>query len=546
MDEQLKQLQTSIRQLGTWRLAMAMLALILLFRKKLIFLVFVLIFIMLAFRQAHFKEKYNYLKAKKALLEKIALRQDERWMAEKAIEMPDAPHYLYDLDVFGKAGLATFLNFTATESAKTALVKRLSTPLKPEEICKTQVAIKELSEHEVSLDELIGQSLLGKKEQKEYHKEDFQAIKPLPAYLRGGIYLYPLIWLMPMILWQLKGLVFGILAGLFFTYCHFPLWQKAFEMMQKRVDGQKACKKLAPPIIQAHFESDLLKRKQDEIKRLYEKSSYLESMNQLLKCRYNPFLHFVLEGVVCYEGWVYLWLEKQGDMSCELQDALGDFGALCSLAQWLRIKKDTVFPTFSQHLAAFDIKHPLINHAVGASFSFDHDAVIITGSNMSGKTTFMRSIGLNLVLFYCGLSVEATSFEAPYLKIYTSMRVADRMQEGISTFYGELLRIKEMVSAAKQNEAAIFLIDEIFKGTNLKERIMGAKAVIEKLHYEQSFLFVSTHDEQLTHHEHLTLTNIHFEEYYQDDKVYFDYLLKNGSASTGNAAFLMKMTGIIE
>ena len=184
--------------------------------------------------------------------------------------------------------------------------------------------------------------------------------------------------------------------------------------------------------------------------------------------------------------------------------------------------------------------------AVGADFKFEGGTVVITGSNMAGKTTFMRNIGLNLVLFYCGLPVTAKHFEAPLLKIHTSMRVADRTQEGVSTFYGELLRIKEMVKASETKVPSLYLIDEIFKGTNLKDRIIGAKATIERLNAPYNFLFVSTHDEALTVHESVTIENIHFSEYYENNQIHFDYLLKKGIARTTNAIYLMKMIGLLE
>ena len=132
------------------------------------------------------------------------------------------------------------------------------------------------------------------------------------------------------------------------------------------------------------------------------------------------------------------------------------------------------------------------------------------------------------------------------MDLYTSMRVADRTQEGVSTFYGELLRIKAMIACANQRQPALFLIDEIFKGTNLNDRIVGAKAVIKQLSYSGAFLFVSTHDEQLCHHDDVEITNIHFSEYYQEGKIYFDYLLKPGICQTTNAYFLMQMIGLLE
>ena len=138
---------------------------------------------------------------------------------------------------------------------------------------------------------------------------------------------------------------------------------------------------------------------------------------------------------------------------------------------------------------------------------------------MSGKTTFLRTIGINLVLAYAGGPVLADSFKCSLMKIYTSMRLEDDIS-GISTFYAELLRIKEIVEANHRGERMIALIDEIFKGTNSKDRIYGATETVKQLATPNIFTFITTHDFELCELEHqVPCTNYHFSEYYENNKI---------------------------
>lgn len=143
--------------------------------------------------------------------------------------------------------------------------------------------------------------------------------------------------------------------------------------------------------------------------------------------------------------------------------------------------------------------HPLIEEkrAVANSFDADNKTYIITGSNMSGKTTFLRTIGINMILFHAGAPLCAVSGSATSMNLYTSMRVQDNVSEGISTFYAEILRIKDMMLASEKKEKMLVLVDEIFKGTNSADRIVCAKTALEKLHLPWIITFVSTHDFEL-------------------------------------------------
>ncbi len=173
---------------------------------------------------------------------------------------------------------------------------------------------------------------------------------------------------------------------------------------------------------------------------------------------------------------------------------------------------------------------------------------IITGSNMSGKTTYMRTLASSLVLAYAGAPVCAKAFACSPMHIFTSIQVHDDQSQGISTFYAELLRIKQMVDFSKKQQPMFIAIDEIFKGTNSADRIIGAQEAIKRLTRPYAITLVSTHDFELCDLQspnEIPVTNYHFAEYYEDNKIKFDYKIKNGRCQTTNAQYLLKMAGIL-
>jgi len=193
--------------------------------------------------------------------------------------------------------------------------------------------------------------------------------------------------------------------------------------------------------------------------------------------------------------------------------------------------------------------HPLLVEAkrVCNHVEIDNDLGIITGSNMSGKTTLLRTVGINLVLAYAGTGTCAKKMECSIMEIFTSMRVTDDVNSGISTFYAELLRIKMIVDYSHQKENMIFLIDEIFRGTNSRDRIIGARNVIKNLHQKWIIGLISTHDLELCdleYEKNCKSKNYHFEENFIGDEMKFDYQLRLGRSTTTNAQYLMKMVGI--
>ena len=165
---------------------------------------------------------------------------------------------------------------------------------------------------------------------------------------------------------------------------------------------------------------------------------------------------------------------------------------------------------------------------------------------MSGKSTFLRTIGINLVLSYIGASVCAEKFECSLMKIFTCMRTSDNLENNISSFYAEILRIKMIVEEIKKNKKVFFLLDELFKGTNSIDRHVGAKTLIKQLGEQGASGLISTHDLELgdLQYEYSKIKNYHFQEYYVNNEIKFDYKIRDGVSTTKNALYLIKLAGI--
>lgn len=188
-----------------------------------------------------------------------------------------------------------------------------------------------------------------------------------------------------------------------------------------------------------------------------------------------------------------------------------------------------------------DMYHPLVKACVPNSIKMDK-GIILTGSNMSGKTTFMRTLGINQILKNAGGLVFAASYKAPSLNVLTSLRCNDMLEEGVSTFYAEILRMKKMNQAIKEGNT-LLLVDEIFKGTNQEERLTAALRVIDLFNEHKALFIISTHDNQLT--EANNIDNYHFNEEYIDNKIAFDYKIKKGICESKNALYLLKLADIL-
>lgn len=274
--------------------------------------------------------------------------------------------------------------------------------------------------------------------------------------------------------------------------------------------------------------------------------------------RRNFFFYFLANGLFVFDFAAGLlferWCRREGARLAPALAVWHECEVLLSLSTLAVTQARTVFPVFLEgeapRLTATALRNPLLpeESAVANDASLTAGTTIITGSNMSGKTTWLRTLGMNAVLAWAGAPVCAAAFSLSPLALYTSIRVDDNLAEGMSTFYAELLRIKEMVAAERTGRPLLLLIDEIFKGTNSADRITGARAALAHLTNAHSITLVSTHDFELCDLEvpGSRVRNAHFEEQYQDGRIAFDYRLRAGRCQTTNAVYLLRLVGILD
>lgn len=533
---------------------------------------FIYLFFFIAFVFIHNKIKKELI-YNQSLLEvyhEHVLRVENKWdtFQEDGTSFLDEKDYTsLDLDVFSSHSLFQMINIAFTYSGKKKLAQYLSNK-DFSQIIQKQAATKEISENIEFVIEMqtYGKMTHSKKETAIYdylhtindnhYKPFFKAIMILPiiavisvilAFLSIG---YPYTYIVAEVI-----IVFQLLLSFVLLQSHSQIFEP-ISIFDKSLRSYVSIFEL---IQKQDFKSIYLK---NIYQKLFNDSDVLNGVKELSKIaqrvsyRKNLFAFIILNGLGLYEIYVrnqYIrWLRKyQNDISGWF-DCLAELEALMSLSVLKIDQFDVELPKIYNQgelkLSFQNLRHPLIakDKVIGNDFTMNKPVCIVTGSNMSGKTTFMRTVGLNLILAYAGGFVFGKNMKCSAMSIYTSMRVKDNVEEGVSTFYGELLRIKSMIDFSDQQVPLICLIDEIFKGTNSLDRIAGAKATIERLSQPHVFTFLTTHDVELCQSQLIEVQNQHFEEYYDNQKIYFDYLIKDGKSQTTNGQFLLKQLGIMK
>lgn len=221
---------------------------------------------------------------------------------------------------------------------------------------------------------------------------------------------------------------------------------------------------------------------------------------------------------------------------------VGEIDTLLSIASLRYGLAKFCLPTISEaNFSAKNIYHPLIYNCVTNSIDVLNKSILLTGSNMSGKTSFIRTIGINMVT---GLTINtcfADSITIPRYRIYSAIRISDDLMNDKSYYFEEVLTIKEMIDRSTNGKDNLFLLDEVFKGTNTVERISAGKAVLSALSRKQNIVFVSTHDIELTDMLHEEYELYHFSEIVNEKNVDFDYKLKEGKLKNRNAIRILQI-----
>lgn len=276
--------------------------------------------------------------------------------------------------------------------------------------------------------------------------------------------------------------------------------------------------------------------------------------------RGNPMLWTITSAVLPWDVYVAILLDRRrqaiADRLPQWLDAWFEVEALSALANLAYLHPDYTFPVLVEEAggaAVFEarqIGHPLIPDCVRNDFTLDHlgELALVTGSNMSGKSTFLRTLGLNLCLAYAGGPVDAASLLTVPFRLFTCIRVADSVTDGISYFYAEVKRLKALLVALQADHPfpLCFLIDEIFRGTNNRERLIGSRSYLRVLAGQHGVGAISTHDLELVSLADTipAIHNCHFAETVADGRLLFDYTLRPGPCPTTNALTIMRMEGL--
>ncbi len=286
-------------------------------------------------------------------------------------------------------------------------------------------------------------------------------------------------------------------------------------------------------------------------------SQKLDTVLGFVGTQTNPILHFILNAMLPWTVTSVFFLErlrqKMGKDFPQCVTELSEFEVLGSLLIFDKYQTQT-YPVLrgAMNLQCVQVFHPLLyrNKAVANDFGFPHSKSLglLTGSNMSGKSTFLRTMGINQILANMGAPVFADSYQTVPMKVETCIEVSDSLRDGYSYFYAEVRRLRDILQTAATDTPVLYLIDEIFRGTNNRERQIGSRAVIQTLANEKTSLgFISTHDLELTVLEQSSpsVMNLHFrEDIDSSGKMVFHYHLNQGPCPTTNALRIMAAEGI--
>ena len=489
---------------------------------------------------------------------------------DKGEEFLDKKHkFSKDLDIFGKNSLFQWINTTNTIFGRNYLAKKLNLnmTLNKFNIEKEQEAIKELSNKREFTKNLFVHSYELKKNKRgnveellkwvKTEKNEGLTIKYIPYFFIASTTIFIFLALIGkmqatylLLVFAINYLVVKLLTRNLSEVIHLFIENKSKIVQYSNIlsfiqDEEFSSLRLK------ELKKKLQNNNLDCKKEMKKLKNIISWMGDSVGNAYYLIINVLFLSDIFILNNLEKWKSKNGDNLENWLEVMGEVEALVSLSNLAFENQSWTYPTItnSKVIIAKSIGHPILgDKAIVNDFVLDNDkkVALITGSNMSGKSTFLRTIGLNMVLAYLGLPTFSESFKCGIYNIYTCMRTEDNLEESISSFYAEILRVKLLIDAGKNGEEVFFLLDEIFKGTNSTDRHDGAKILIEQLVKSGAMGLVSTHDLELCDLEKTRkwLVNFNFQEYYENNKIKFDYKLRNGMSKTHNAKHLMKLAGI--
>ena len=512
----------------------------------------------------------------------------DRWLDRTADKLPaplpgspsaDPSHpYALDLDVFGESSVFQLLDDTRTAPGTSTLAAWLSSRAAPAEIAARQEAVRELSTRAMFREDLAALGVAGQTRGRSV--DLLMAWAEMPPVIDSSF---------DRLLVRAAFVLVPLTVGLFAVG---SIWGDAAPAILRRawyvpfviqlvvlflVGG-----KIAPMLGQAASKESPFGRYRDMFARIETEkfeSSRLQSLQKTLglgsrpasrelasferilgyvELRHSGLIHLLANVFLLWDVFCAAALERfrsrAGKNVRGWFAALGEIEALASMGAFAYEHPTYAYPVVEDGLPQFAVEglgHPLIpsGKRIGNSVELPGPghALLITGSNMSGKSTWLRSMGLSAVMAQAGAPVCATKMRMTPLSVRTSMRISDSLEHGVSHFYAELEKLKAVVDAANRDEPVFFLLDEVLHGTNSRERNIGARAVVLHLLDKSAIGAVTSHDLALADLADTTnghVVNKHFKELVHDNKMTFDYVLSPGVVSTTNALRLMKIVGI--
>lgn len=497
-------------------------------------------------------------------------RIEDRWtgLGESGDRFSD-PHHVYsgDLDLFGRGSLFELLSTSRTRMGEDTLAKWLLSPSPAGEIAARHAAVLELRD-QIDLREDF--AILGEDARVGVHPEALLRWAEAPNGMKPQRLRWLAVGLVISVIaaaaiWWVYGLAtFFLLILLLEGLLRYRLRKPLAAVLQGSDQAFRNLDLLAGVLtrIEQHsFTAPRLQALQRELTSHQITSSRaiarLRTIVDFIRARGNaltkpldvPLMYTVQVGFAAER-----WRIAHGHAVQSWLNVIGEIEALLSLATYSYEHPDDPFPEFVDSEPCFDgtgIGHPLIPSAIcirnSVHLSKDRQVFLVSGSNMSGKSTLLRSIGVNAVLAMAGAPVRARRLRLTPLYVGASIRVNDSLQEGSSRFYAEITRLRKLYDLANGQPTLLFLLDELLQGTNSHDRRIGAEGLIRGLLVRKAIGLVSTHDLALADigsslHGHLH--NVHFQEEFTDGKMLFDYKLQEGLVTKTNGLALMRSIGL--
>lgn len=506
-----------------------------------------------------------------AFYERGLARLDDRWRGngQQGLRFVDENHpSAADLDLFGPESLFELLCTARTRTGEDTLAAWLKAPAAPDEVRARQAAVAELRSR---LDLREDLALFGSDAAAGV---DFDALVEwgssppvlVAPILRVAVFVLGIVAVVMLVGWLAWDFGFAPLFGAIIvegglTLLLYDRVQRVVGAVEKRARDLMLLAGVLGRLERETFPSPRLR----ELRAALDTTGAVPSVRigqlgnliDLLSSRRNQmFLPFalLLMWTAQMAFAIERWRLRSGPAVRGWLAVVGQFEALCSLAAYAFENPADPFPEVVEGGPCFDgaaLGHPLIPAArcVRNDLRLGEDlhVLVVSGSNMSGKSTMLRTVGVNAVLALAGAPVRATRLRLSTLVVGATLRIQDSLQAGRSRFYAELLRVRQVVDLSRGRPPLLFLLDEIFHGTNSHDRRLGAEAVVCGLVKAGAIGLVTTHDLSLTHIVEVLApgaANVHFADHFEDGKMVFDYKMQPGVVQNSNALALMRAVGL--